>query len=1116
MPKAIFPRRAFFYFGLVLAGLFCASCRTEPSAADRYFELLPANRTGIDFENTITETPEFNILNFHYIYNGGGVGTADFDGNGLPDLVFTGNQVSSKIYLNRGDFRFEDISEVADFTARGWNTGVSIVDLNEDGLPDIYLSTGGLDCSNSCSNQLFIHQGVGTDGLPRFREMAEAYGLADPLYTQQAAFFDYDRDGDLDVYLLRNAIETRDKNAPTDKSFLNKLSQDRLLENRFSEDRQHPFFHDVTDSTGIGQRGYGLGVTVSDFNSDGLPDLYVANDFLSEDRLYLSDKNRDSGRYYREASAGLLKHQSYNAMGVDAADVDGDLLPDIVVLDMLPEYNERRKTMLGFMNYYKYELAQRQGYAAQYIRNTLQLNSGTGTNGQIPFSEVGYAAGISATDWSWTPLLADFDNDGDRDLYVTNGYGKDITDLDFINYSAESNAFGSREELMRKMFADVQRMPNVELPNYYFENRGAVSFTDRSSRMAEPLPSISNGAIYVDLDGDGDLDLVTNNINSKAFLLENRHPNSGNFLRINFQKNGRYTEGIGYTVQVYLRDGAAQQHYQAPVRGYLSSVEPTVHFGLGKAVQIDSVVVWTPGRHHRVVIGSPGLNQTLTVNLDDLQPPFVERPVSPLLQQRELFPYRHQENRYLDYDAQALLLRQHSRSGPCLAVADIDGRAGEELFIGGARGIPGHIYSQQPNGNWTFTELAHAESEDTDALFFDADGDGDLDLAVASGGSEFSATDPALRDRIYLNDGWGNFSFRSFPAIRPGSSSCVVDLSTDEDRRVFFGSELIPQRYPEEPVSQLLQLSTGKAADQLPDTISLGLVTDALRLPDPAGDEPLLVVVGEWRAPGFYRVEEEGLRSVPVEFVGEHDEIRPLQGLWSSIASADLDADGDLDLILGNLGENTRLRASVSEPLSLYTGDYDHNGSPDPLVGMFFPDRAGERKAYPLHARDDVVKQLPAIKNRYRSYREFGEAGFREVLNDTPDSEFLYCTTLRSVWLENLGRGRYRVHDLPEEAQRAPIRAILATDVDRDGSIDLLLSGNDYGAESNGGRADSFNGLLLRGDGRGTFEALPSRASGFFVPEDGRDLTLLQDQEGRSYLVAAQNSGPLLFFEFDR
>lgn len=1097
---------------LALSILLCISACQQKNEKT-LFRYIPTSQSNIDFENTIEETIDLNILNFHYIYNGGGVGVGDFDKNGLPDLIFSANQADSKIYLNQGDLSFRDITNVSNFQPKGWITGVSIVDINADGWEDVYLSVGGFGCDNNCYNQLFIHQGLDENGIPIFVEQAKQYGLSDGLYTQQATFFDYDLDGDLDVYLLHNVIDDRDKNAPSEKKFINIASADQLLQNNGS------VFSDVSEKVGINQRGYGLGVTINDLNADGLPDIYIANDFLSDDLVYLN-KGSENGQHlgFDEVGKTMLKHQSYNSMGVDIADINQDAQPDIYVVDMMPEYQERQKTMLGFMNYNKFLLTLRQGYAPQFIRNTLQIHNGFSQDSLLPFSDVGYMTGTYNTDWSWTPLLADFDNDADRDIFVTNGYGKDITDLDFINFSSQMSSFGTAENKMKHLFEIVQAMEEVKMPNFFFENKGDLNFENQSNTWIDPKKSISNGAVYSDLDNDGDLDLIVNNIDEPAFILENQlEQNSKNsYLKIQLKGTPQNTSGIGTKIYIYHKNNT-QYHYQSPVRGYLSSVDPIAHFGLDSSTQIDSIkVIWQNGL--RQILTNVQTNQTLQINIKDaiLKESKSKIVSNTVFEEKEINLENHKENTFQDYNAQRLLLHQHSRQGPCIVAANINGQVGDEIFIGGAKSFRTKIGTKKEDQYvWTYIDDKNAEV--IDATFFDFENDGDLDLYVVHGGSEFLKNAAEFQDQLYLNDGKGNFTNHTdlLPNIT-ASGSCVkaADFDQDGDVDLFVGSRLVPRKYPNTPESYLLVNHNGrfiKMTDKLDLPSKIGMVCDAAWTDIDQDGWLDLVVVGEWMPITVFK-NQKGNSFEQIYT----NQFKHTAGLWNCIQSADIDQDGDMDFIIGNLGLNSRLQASKDQPLVLYKNDFDKNGSPDPIIGFYNKNKVGETKLYPLPARDDVVSQIVKFKARYVKYAEFGAATFEELLQtDLDKKDHLKIYHLATSFIENKGNGQFEIHELPLDAQTAPIQDILIDDINKDKYLDILLVGNDYTAEKNGGWYDAFNGLCLIGNGRGDFEPLSTAESGFYVPNDGRSIVKLKNENDQQQLLIGQNKSAFKLFEYD-
>lgn len=1095
-------------YSLAIFSWTLVACQNETTTCFRY---VTATDTGITFENTISESATFNILNFHYIYNGGGVGVGDFDKNGFPDLVFTGNQVQSKLYLNDGSFSFRDITEQAQFTTEGWSTGVAIVDINADGWEDIYISVGGLDCKGNCQNQLFIHQGLTAEGIPFFKESAIDYGLSDGLYTQQTAFFDYDLDGDLDAYLLRNIIDARDKNVPAPKRYLHQKSADVLLENIGTVEQ--PFFKEVSDSLNIKHRGYGLGIAINDFNSDGRPDIYIANDFLSDDVLYINTPNEG----FKEISQSVLKHTSYNAMGVDVADLTADGLPEILVVDMLPETHERQKRTSGFMNYNKYLLALKEGYTPQYIRNTLQVHNGFLDDELLPFSELGYLTGIYNTDWSWAPLLADFDNDGDRDIYITNGYGKDITDLDFINYSNQQMGFGTKEAQRETLWKMIQEMPDNKMPDYLFENEGDLHFENQIGNWLPEKTSISNGAVYVDLDQDGDLDLVTNTINEPVFVLENQtrteEIKQNNYIKINLSSTTNNTAAIGATVKIITSENT-QTAYHSRVRGYLSSTGNMIHFGIGDASKIDTIIVSWPDNKKETILLNVDANQTISITDKEavLKEQSEEQKIVSILKTDTLIRQAlgiHQENNYQDFNTQPLLMSQLSRQGPCVLSADIDNKIGDELFIGGSKGQANKLCFEK-EGILECQSFLNTLGEVTDAVFFDIDGDEDQDLYLVNGGTELPLSKTNYQDHIYLNDGLGNFDTTAVinsPAISSGSCVRAHDFDKDGDIDLFVGGRVVPQKYPATPESYLLINDNGILSDATQNLISalknIGMVTDATWVDYDKDGWQDLIVVGEWMPITLFKNENGQLQN-PITIPNS-------TGLWSDINVADFDKDGDKDLVLGNQGWNTKLQASTKEPIIIIAEDIDQNGSPDPLIGQYYKNRKGQRQLYPIHSRDDVVRQLVQVKGQFRSYAAFADATLEELL-PLSSTKQLKADNLSSSYLENKGNGQFELRALPQVAQIAPIQDILAYDVNKDGHLDILAVGNDYSAESNGGRHDAMNGIVLLGNGQGDFVEMPTSKSGFFVSGDGRTISLFSNSKGERKIVVGRNSGAFEVF----
>lgn len=1120
------------------------------------FERLTASHTGIDFANTITESDSLNVLEFEYLYNGGGVGVGDFNGDGLADVFFAGNQVSSRMYLNKGNFTFNDITDSAGVHTTYWCTGVAVADVNQDGRQDIYVSTIHPDRRKAVPNLLFINQGNDANGVPHFQESAQAAGLADSSYSTQATFLDYDRDGDLDVFLLTNALETFNRNnvigARNDGSA---RSRDKLFRNdaitlvaaRDSTSLTSTLapssrgtalhFTDVSDQAGLVHEGWGLGVIVNDVNQDGWPDIYVANDFQSNDVWLVNNQNKT----FTNRIAETLKHQSHNSMGMDMADINNDGLNDLAVVDMLPDDNLRQKTMFASIPYDRFQLARRLGYQPQYIRNMLQLNRGLwpGTNPSslaptLPlFSDIGYLAGTAATDWSWSALFSDLDNDGHRDLLITNGYRKDITDLDFTSYNRESGTFGSDADRRTQLLKRISDLEPVSKPNFLFHNAGDLHFTDVAHDWGLTESSFTNGTAYADFDNDGDMDLVMNNINDPAFIYQNKtidnagDSSANHFLKISLLGMPGNLEGLGTKVALWAGGQVYYSEYTRQ-RGYQSTMASGIHIGMGTVKWIDSLkVLWPTGKGQ--VIRTLATNQTLVVEERKAvrqAPSFMQmqRPVKPLLTEVPVsngLDFQHQEDDFVDYKAQQTLLsHKHSQIGPGLAISDVDGDGLDDIYIAGSAYKGGTFLLQQTNtttGKATFRrkDRPAKKPEETGVLLFDADADGDLDLYAVHGSTEFGKDEASGQDSLYLNDGKGNF--RASPKALPNtmsSGSCVVatDFDHDGDLDLFIGGRVVPQRYPEAARSYLLRNDGVKGlavrftdvTDQLaPGLGRAGLVCAALWTDVDNDGWQDLMLAGEFMPISVFK-NQAGRGFAPKSM----PELAKATGFWNSLTAGDFDNDGDMDYIAGNFGLNSRLQASSSQPISVYAADYDKNGTLDPILSFF---NGGVE--YPFHPRDVLTDQIPSFKKKMTSYAAYGKTTLTRLLSADDRKQALTkrATYLKSAYIENRA-GLLILHELPIETQFSPVFGNLATDINHDGNLDVLLVGNDYATEVLTGLQDAGLGLCLLGDGRGNFRAITPANSGFVVDKDAKSLACLILGNGQLYYVATQNNGPLRVF----
>jgi len=1096
------------WFGLLSA--MATSCTVDEKNKDYLFYPVSSKVSGIDFSNDLPLNDSLNILNYIYYFNGGGVAVGDLNNDGLDDLFFTGNQVPNRLYFNLGNLKFKDVTKEAGLLADGWSTGVTMVDLNADGWLDIYVCRSGHHDPKLRANLLYINNKNGT-----FTEMAYAYGLADNSYSTQAAFFDYDLDGDLDMYLLNHMHQMTGMNNPVPRK-LNGESEntDRLYRNDGIDSTGHSTFTNVSKESGITIEGFGLGVGISDLNQDGYPDVYVSNDFISNDIMYI---NQGDGTFV-DKSSQYLKHQSHNGMGNDIADINNDGLSDILVLDMLPSTNRRRKLMVNKPNYNLSEYGKSIGYQPQYMRNTFQLNNGNANGSGVHFSEVGQLMGISSTDWSWGALMADYDRDGKKDIFITTGYLKDMTDLDFIVYRRKQFKFRTKEQGDSIYMSSVVRLPEVKLQNYFYRNKGNLEFEDESYLWSPANPGFSNGAVYADFDNDGDLDIVTNNINEEATLLENKSTNLSNadqhFLGVNFRGDSLNTQGIGAKVWAYSNSSIQfEENYIS--RGFQSSVSPSLYFTFGNSNQVDSLLVRWPDGMEKIYYQVPLDTKLVLKYVDaDRKAPLSKPNVGYTLLKKlgNVVQFEQKEIPFADFNIEPLIPQKFSNNGPSIAVGDINSDGLDDVFIGGSHTYNGHFYIQNSDGSFKSKSLeSNPEHEDMGALLFDADNDGDNDLYVVSGGSEFSLMKPGYyQDRMYKNDGNGNFTLdvQALPEIN-ASGSCVVaiDFDNDQDLDLFVAGIVVPGSYGVSPRSYLLENDNGTFTDVTQSKfgeIELGMISGALWT-DVNNDGSMdLMVAGKWMPITIY-LNQNGNFSKQI--------IENSSGWWNSINGGDFDNDGDIDYIVGNLGRNTAFNATKEYPMQLYLGDFDRDGRTDPLITLYSLDRDGVMRSYPFASRDLLAEQMIFTKSKFKNYHSYADATIHDILTNSMEKnpKTLKTDFLDSAYLDNLGDGNFKITSLPIQCQIAPILGTTVTDVDLDGNLDVLLVGNFCPNEVGYGQNDAFLGLLLKGNGSGDFTVMNYRDSGFMVDGDARAMSKINTVKGELYLSTVNNDSLKVF-----